>query len=265
MKLKALASTVVSAACGFMIFLPLAHAAQPLRVGTSLTQMPWGFYDAQQQPTGIDVAMCGAIARHMGAEAQFTNLDYKGLVPALQAGRFDMLCAAMYITPERQAVISMVPYLTASQAVLAQHDSTLAGLADLCGQRVSVLQGSGSLKVLEQASGACSAAGKPAIAIQSFDTQPVAIRALENRSVDAFIATDSLVSYYLQRNPRLKKIATGISPMTLGIGLPRSDPARAQQVRQALAEVQASGEYRAILKQWGIEAAGIDAGQQAAP
>src|ERR1044072_1499074 len=119
-----LSSTAVSAAMGLLLSMNMAQAASPLRVGTSLTQMPWGFYDEQQRPTGIDVAMCGAIARQMGTEAEFTNLDYKGLVPALQAGRFDMLCAAMYITPERENAILMVPYLTASQAVVVQQDST---------------------------------------------------------------------------------------------------------------------------------------------
>lgn len=260
MKLKAIASTAISAACGFILCTQGATASEPLRVGTSLTQMPWGFYDAQQQPTGIDVALCGAVARQMGEAAEFTNLDYKGLVPALQAGRFDILCAAMYITPEREQAITMVPYLTASQAVVTQQGAAIDGLDTLCGHRVSVLQGSGSLKVLQQASSTCEASDKPAIAIQSFDTQPVAIRALENGSVDAFIATDSLVSYYIQRNPKLTKVASGISPMRLGIGVPRADQARAAQVRKALLAIQASGEYDSILKQWGIEGAGIAAG-----
>ncbi|MFF7710809.1 transporter substrate-binding domain-containing protein [Pseudomonas sp. NPDC007930] len=260
MKLKATALKAMGVVLGLAASISAASAATELRVGTSLTQMPWGFYDAQQAPTGIDVAMCGAIAQQMGYQASFTNLDYKGLVPALQAGRFDVVCAAMYITPEREQVISMVPYLRASQAVVTQKSSAIKGIDDLCGHSVSVLQGSGSLKVLQGASSTCEAAGKPAIAIQSFDTQPVAIRAMENGSVEAFIATDSLISYYLQRNDNLKKVATGINPMTLGIGVPAGDTARVGEIKQALAKLQASGEYAAILKQWGIENAGIAAG-----
>lgn len=256
MKRKTMAATAVSSVCALVISVA-AHAAGPLRIGTSLTQMPWGFYDGEQRPTGIDVSMCGALAKQMGNEPEFTNLDYKGLVPALQAGRFDIVCAAMYITPEREKAIAMVPYLTASQAVVTQKDAAITGLDDLCGHSVSVLQGSGSLKVLQEASGKCEAASKPAIGIQSFDTQPVAIRALENGSVEAFIATDSLVSFYMQRNPNLKKVATGISPMTLGIGVPLGDEARLASVRQAVAKIKADGEYAAILKQWGIEGAGL--------
>jgi polar amino acid transport system substrate-binding protein len=243
-----------------VLSMDMVQAAGQLKVGTSLTQMPWGFYDADQKPTGIDVSLCSAIARQMGDEPEFTNLDYKGLVPALQAKRFDVVCAAMYITPEREKAIAMVPYLTASQTVVAKKKSAVNGLDELCGHPVSVLQGSGSLKVLQETSAKCEAAGKPAIGIQSFDTQPVAIRALENGSVEAFIATDSLISYFMKRNPDLKKIATGISPMTLGIGVPMGDEARAAKIKEALVKIKASGEYDAILKQWGIEGAAIASG-----
>jgi polar amino acid transport system substrate-binding protein len=256
MKLKAVA---LAALCSVFGAAGVVHSQDKpeLKIGTSLSQMPWGFYDSAQKPTGIDVALCGALAKQMGAEPEFINLDFKGLIPALQAKRFDIVCAAMYITPEREKAITMVPYLTASQTVVAKLKANFAGLEGLCGRSVSVLEGSGSLKVLQETSAKCAADGKPAIAIQSFDTQPVAIRALENDSVDAFIATDSLISYYMTKNSDLKKVVTGVSPMTLGIGLPVGDAELASRVKNALEEIKASGEYKKILAEWGIESAAV--------
>ncbi|AYD03633.1 ABC transporter substrate-binding protein [Neorhizobium sp. NCHU2750] len=232
-------------------------APKNLRIGTSLTQMPWGFYDDNQKPTGVDVAMCGAIAKKLGSTPEFISLDFKGLIPALQADRFDMVCAAMYITPEREQAIKMVPYIQASQTVMTKKTSSIQGLDGLCGHSVSVLQGSGSLKVLQDTSAKCEAAGKPAVGIQAFDTQPVAIRALENDSVEGFIATDSLISYYMTKNDSLKKVATGISPTPLGIGFQTNNPALAKLVADALAAMKADGSYDAVLKQWGIESAAL--------
>src|SRR6266700_6335436 len=63
-----------------------------LKIGTSLSQMPWGFYDEKQQPAGVDVALCGGIAKQIGATAEFINLDFKGLIPALQAKLFNIVC-----------------------------------------------------------------------------------------------------------------------------------------------------------------------------
>ncbi|MGI2035598.1 ABC transporter substrate-binding protein [Rhizobium panacihumi] len=233
------------------------EAPKDLRIGTSLTQMPWGFFDENQKPTGVDVALCGAIAQKLGSTAEFISLDFKGLIPALQADRFDMVCAAMYITPEREQAIAMVPYIQASQTVVTKKTAQIEGLDGLCGHSVSVLQGSGSLKVLQEASGKCEAAGKPAVTIQAFDTQPVAIRALENDSVEGFIATDSLVSYYMTKNDSLKKVATGISPTKLGIGFQTGNQALAKLVADALTAMKADGSYDAVLKQWGIESAAL--------
>lgn len=233
------------------------EAPKNLRIGTSLTQMPWGFFDENQKPTGVDVALCGAIATKLGSAAEFISLDFKGLIPALQADRFDMVCAAMYITPEREQAIKMVPYIQASQTVVTKKSSKIEGLDGLCGHSVSVLQGSGSLKVLQEASGKCEAASKPAVTIQAFDTQPVAIRALENDSVEGFIATDSLISYYMSKNDSLKKVATGISPTRLGIGFQTGNTALAKIVAGALAAMKADGSYDAVLKQWGIESAAL--------
>jgi len=229
-----------------------------LKIGTSLTQMPWGFYDENQQPTGVDVLLCGAIADELGREAEFINLDFKGLIPALQADRFDMVCAAAYITPERQQAVAMIPYMQTSQTIIAKQASDIETVDDLCGHRASVLQGSESLKVLEARSSQCSADGKAVIAIQSFDTQPVALRALENDSVDAFIASDSLISYYMTQSPGLKKIATSINPMPLGIAVRHGNDALEQQIRQALITMQASGKYGEVLEQWNLPSAAID-------
>jgi len=254
--------TTTSWLCGTLFAIVLGatmvHGQEAvLKIGTSLTQMPWGFYDENQQPTGVDVALCGAIANELGRQAEFINLDFKGLIPALQADRFDMVCAAAYITPERSQAVAMIPYLTASQTIITKQTSPMESIDDLCGQSASVLQGSGSLKVLEETSSACVTAGKPAITIQSFDTQPVALRALENDSVKAFIATDSLISYYMTKSPGLKKIATDINPMPLGIAVRHGNQELGNQIRQALIKMQTSGKYMQVLQQWGIQSAAI--------
>jgi len=237
----------------------VAHGQEDsvLRIGTSLTQMPWGFYDEEQKPTGVDVSLCGALAEELGKKAEFINLDFKGLIPALQADRFDMVCAAAYITPERQQAVAMIPYMQTSQTIITKQTSDIETIDDLCGHRASVLQGSESLKVLEARSGECVAANGQAIFIQSFDTQPVALRALENDSVDAFIASDSLISYYMTKSQGLKKIATSINPMPLGIAVRHGNEALEQQIRQALISMQKSGKYGAVLDQWNLQSAAI--------
>lgn len=232
---------------------------EKLIIGSSFSQTPWGFFDDNQQPTGIDVSMCGALAKEMGAtDVEYVNLDFKGLIPALQADRFNMVCAGVYITDEREKVVTMVPYVRSSQAILAKADSGIAGLDDLCGKGVSVLQGSAQLKVVAEQSEKCVAESKPQVNIQSFDTQPIAVRALENGNVEAFVASDQLVSYYLLKNPSLEKAAANINPVTLGIVIKKDDEALAKAVRDGLVRMKENGAYDAVLKEWGIETAAVD-------
>lgn len=228
-------------------------------IGSSFSQTPWGFYDDNQQPTGIDVSMCSALAKEMGAkEVEFVNLDFKGLIPALQADRFNMVCAGVYITAEREAVVTMIPYVRSSQAILAKAGSGITGLEDLCGRGVSVLQGSAQLKVVTEQSEKCVADGKPEVAIQSFDTQPIAVRALENGNVEAFVASDQLVSYYLLKNPALEKAAANINPVTLGVAIKKDNPDLAKAAYDGLVRMKENGAYDAILKEWGIETAAVE-------
>ena len=37
----------------------------------------------------------------MGKKVEWIDIDFKGLIPALQAGRADIAVSAIYITPER--------------------------------------------------------------------------------------------------------------------------------------------------------------------
>ncbi len=232
---------------------------EKLIIGSSFSQTPWGFYDEKQQPTGIDVAMCGALAKEIGAkEVEFVNLDFKGLIPALQADRFNMICAGVYITDERKKVVTMVPYVRSSQAILAKAGSGITGMDDLCGRSVSVLQSSAQLKVVTAQSEKCVAESKPDVKIQSFDTQPIAVRALENGNVEAFVASDQLVSYYLLKNPSLEKAAANINPVTLGIVVKQDNPALAKSVQEGLARMKEKGAYDAVLREWGIETAAVD-------
>lgn len=236
----------------------LAQAApKKITIGSSFSQTPWGFYDANQNPTGIDVSLCGGLAKEMGATAEFVNLDFKGLIPALQADRFDMICAAVYITPERAQVVTLIPYITTSQAILAKAGTPIKALGDLCGRKVSVLQGSAQLKVVAAQSEQCTKDGKAEIQIQAFDTQPIAVRALENGNVEAFVASDQLVSFYLSKNPALTKAAWGINPVTLGIAVKKDNKALADAIRAGLKQMKEKGRYAAALKEWGIENAGV--------
>jgi polar amino acid transport system substrate-binding protein len=72
------------------------------------------------EPTGFDVDLAEEIAKGLGLKLRIVNNpSFDALIPTLQDGQYDMVVAAMTITPERaQAVDFSEPYYNAKQALV---------------------------------------------------------------------------------------------------------------------------------------------------
>lgn len=75
-----------------------------LRVGTDATFPPMEFVENGKR-TGFDVELVEAIAKTMGKQVEWVDIDFKGLIPGLISKRFDMAVSAIYITDERKKVV----------------------------------------------------------------------------------------------------------------------------------------------------------------
>jgi polar amino acid transport system substrate-binding protein len=226
-----------------------------LRVGTALNQMPWSYYDDAHEPAGIDVELCTEIGKRLGMDTEFVNLEFQGLIPGLQANRFDASCAGIYITPEREDVVSLIPYLTSGLSVVMQKDSdkSVASFDDLCGLAVSVLQGSSQEKALQEQNEKCEGEGAEALQITAFDGQPLALQELRNSRVDAFAASDQLSGYFSTEYEDLEVVVNGVNPIDVGIAVPKDNPELLNEFETALQEMSDDGTYEEILTKWGIE------------
>ena len=94
-----------------------------LRVGTDATFPPMEFVENGKR-TGFDIELVEAIAKTMGKQVEWVDIDFKGLIPGLISKRFDMAVSAIYITDERKKVHDFsVPYFSSDIGVLARKDA----------------------------------------------------------------------------------------------------------------------------------------------
>ena len=111
-----------AAATYLLLALPSLSQAQSLPGDALLTKgminfaadfaaAPNQFLNADGTRDGLNVDICGKIAEKMGLKIEWTNLAFPGLVPGLQAKRFDALCTAIFINPQRLEIMNMVPYV----------------------------------------------------------------------------------------------------------------------------------------------------------
>lgn len=72
-----------------------------LRVGYAI-EPPYAQLDADLQPAGESPGVVRALAQALGWRPVWTLTDFGLLLPQLEAGRFDLVAAGLFITPERR-------------------------------------------------------------------------------------------------------------------------------------------------------------------
>src|SRR4051812_20541305 len=73
-------------------------AAQGLRIGTEGAYPPFEYRDADGTLKGMDVDIGNALCAIMKIPCRFMPQDFDGLIPALKAGKIDLIISSMTVT-----------------------------------------------------------------------------------------------------------------------------------------------------------------------
>lgn len=119
----------------------LAAQAEPLRIATEGAYPPFNFVDASGELQGFDVDIARALCAEMAVECEITAQAWDGIIPGLNAGRYDAIVASMSITPARlEAVNFTQPYYQAGAVLVAPADSDILPEAEAMEGRVIGVQ-----------------------------------------------------------------------------------------------------------------------------
>lgn len=144
------ASFGVLAACGTETDSGSEEAV--ITVGTEATYPPFTYKD-KGEITGYDIDVLNEAAERAGYTVEYEPMDFKGLVPALDAERIDMIANQMSITPEREEKYAFsTPYaVSGAQVIVASDNNDIQGIDDLDGKVVGSTQGSAYAQLAEEA------------------------------------------------------------------------------------------------------------------
>ena len=123
--------------------LPLAAPAADetrLRVGVEGAYPPFSSVGPDGQIKGFDIDIAKALCAQMKAQCALVQLDFDGMIPALQARKIDMIVASMSITPERLKVVDFSDkYYSTPTRLIAKAGSGIDGsAAGFKGRKVGV-------------------------------------------------------------------------------------------------------------------------------
>ena len=99
-----------------VIFLLCGKAfSADIKIGTEGAYPPWNAKDASGKLTGFEIDLAMELCKITGDNCILVEQDWDGMIPALQAGKFDAIMAGMSITDERKQKINFTHYRLASE------------------------------------------------------------------------------------------------------------------------------------------------------
>ena len=96
-----------------------------LRVGMS-TFVPWAMRNKEGDLIGFEIDVAKKVAADLGIEVEFIPTAWSGIIPALIAGKFDVIIGGMSVTTKRNLTVNFSePYAHSGMGIVA--NKKLAG------------------------------------------------------------------------------------------------------------------------------------------
>ena len=241
MSLRRLLSTLATALA--LAFCLQMAAAEPLRVATDATFPPMEFMQNGKR-TGFDIDLIDAMAKVMGRQVQWIDIDFKGLIPGLIANRFDVAASAIYMTDERRKVVAFTDtYFTGGLVVIVRRDNkAINGPEDLAGKKVSVQVGTKSVNFLKE--------NYPAVQRVEVEKNQEMFDLLLVGRVDAVVTGRPAAGQFAKAQPSVRLLDAALTTEQYGYALRKDETALMAQFNQALQKLKADGTYDKLVAKW---------------
>jgi polar amino acid transport system substrate-binding protein len=140
----------LAAACALMAAPASAITPQEIKakgklvVGIQADNPPWGYVDAATgKADGIDADIATLFGKELGVPVEFVGLEVANRIPALTAGRVDVLFATMAMLPDRaKAVQYAKPYVANTIYLIAPKATPIKTNADMGKYTIGVARAS---------------------------------------------------------------------------------------------------------------------------
>jgi polar amino acid transport system substrate-binding protein len=257
-------TTTRLAAALFALAATTAFAADEISAGSLTNSPPMISYAADGTTLqGMIVDLAAAMGQQMGRPIVFKPMSFTAIMPALEAKNIDIAFTTMNDTPEREQVLDFVDFFNFGTLLLVKKGNPehVQSLETMCGKTASTVQGSIQIKLLDDMSAACVAAGKPAIANMQYAQPSDARLQVQSGRVAAFLGNSPVMVYLAKTagDGTIFDVVAGheYQSVPVGIGLPKTSTALRDQLKKSLDALIADGTYRKILQKHGLEGGAV--------
>jgi polar amino acid transport system substrate-binding protein len=239
---------------------PDIKSAGKLVVGVNVPYSPNEFLQGGKV-VGFDVDLLDATAKVLGLTTEYRQAAFEKIIPAIEAGTFDIGMSSFTDSKEREKTVDFVTYFSAG-ILWAAAKGTNVDPNNACGLTVSVQSNTVEQQdQLPALSKACTKAGKKPIKVLSYVNQDDATNAVVLGKSDAMSA-DSPVTAYAIKQSGGKLVAAGKIAEAAPYGWPiKKGSSLTKAMQKALQSLIDDGTYDQICKKWGLQSGEIKTSQ----
>ena len=233
-----------------------------LKVATNAEFEPFESRDKDtNEIIGFDVDLIEAIAKKMNSKIEFSDMEFEGVIAAVQSKSVNLAISGLTITPKRKLSVDFSEpyYIGAAQMVITRTDdavftgTTKAQVDEqLKGKNIGVCSGfTGESYVNgDDDLGFKKIEGATATV---FDSIAFAIIALQQNAIDCIIMDDSVARKAVtsdENKDKLKLIDIALTIEEYAIAVPKGDAELKKQIDDALNALKQDGTLNTLLTKW---------------
>ncbi len=220
-----------------------------LKVAIDPTYEPFTFKTADGKPTGFDVDIANALCEQIKRKCEFVEQVWDGMIPGLNAKKYDVIISSMSITDERLKEVDFTDkYYNTPSRIVVKKTVKFTDVASIKGKKIGVLKGSTQEKY---AMGDLKPAG---VVVNSYEAQDQVYLDIKSGRLDGTVADFMEVTGGFLSKPEGKDY-TLVGPdlkepkyfgYGAGIALRKGEDKLKGELNEAIKAIRGNGTYKTL-------------------
>ncbi len=219
-----------------------------LRVGFS-SFVPWAMQNKAGEFIGFEIDVATRLAEDLGLRLQLAPTAWAGIIPALLAGKFDVIIGGMGVTPERQEQVAFSdPYDFTRLELLANSEKagSFKTIEDFNKPEIVIAVRTGATPAL------IAKKVFPNATLRQFADEAPCVEEVTAGRAHAFLTSAPLPSFAAADNPEKLFVAFELEDWKepIGMGIKKNDPETLEVFNKWVAERTADGWLQERANYW---------------
>ncbi len=202
---------------------------------------PYEYYEGDAI-VGIDAEIAQAIAEKMGMTLKIEDMEFDSIIAAVNSGKAHIGVAGMTVTEDRLKNVDFSDsYTTATQVIIVQEGSEIAGADDLVGKKIGVQLGT---------TGDIFAAEIEDVQLEQYNKGMDAVQALANGMIDAVIIDNEPAKQFVSKAEGLTILDEEFVIEEYAIAVAKGNEELLDDINKALDAIIADGTVKGIVDKY---------------